>query len=307
MTQKTYIAIDISKDSLDIRSEVFTGKLEYTPKGLTQLRRYLRKADHPLVVCEATGGYEKELLHMLWKHELPAALVNPRRIRAFANSEGIKAKTDALDAEMILKFAENKELTPTPPPSEKKQALQELMDRRAQLTETLAREKNRLKRAPARTKHSIQKMIRFLEKELEALERQIRDLVEEDEPMRTQRDIMLRVQGVGETTVWSILAYLGEITSLNRNELVALAGVAPYNRDSGKWKGKRRIEGGRAKVRTCLYMAAQSAAVHNPHIKAYVDGLRARGKAYKVAIVAAMRKLLIHLQSLLKNPQNALA
>lgn len=307
MNSITYIAIDISKDSLDVRSEVFTGKLEYTPKGLTQLRRSLRNTEHPLVVCEATGGYEKDLLHMLWKHQLGVALVNPRRIRAFANSEGIKAKTDALDAEMILKFAEDKELTPTPPPSGNRLALQELMDRRAQLTETLTREKNRLKKAPARTKRSIQKMIRFLERELRELERQIRDLVEKDESMRKQRDIMLQVQGVGETTVWSILAYLGEITSLTRNQVVALAGVAPYNRDSGKWKGKRRIEGGRAKVRTCLFMAAKSAAVHNPHIKAYVDGLRARGKSYKMAIVAAMRKLLIHLQSLLKNPQNALA
>jgi transposase len=306
MTQKTYIAIDISKDSLDVRSEIFTGKLEYTSTGLTQLRTYLQKGVNPLVVCEATGGYERELMHMLWKHNLPVALVNPRRIRAFAGSEGLKAKTDALDAELILKFAQSKGLTPTPAPSEKKQALTELMDRRSQLTETLAREKNRLKRAPKRTKRSIEKMIRFLEKELKELERQIRELVEEDEPMRTHRDIMLQVKGVGETTVWCILAYLGEITSLNRNQLIALAGVAPYNRDSGKWKGKRRIEGGRAKVRTCLYMAAQSAAVHNPHIKAYVDGLRARGKAYRVAIVAAMRKLLIYLQSLLKNPQKAL-
>ncbi len=307
MTQNTYIAIDISKDSLDIRSDLFTGKIEYTSTGLTQLRKHLQRAEHPLVVCEATGGYERELLHMLWKHQLPVALINPRRIRAFAKSEGIKAKTDALDAAMILKFAEHKELRKTSAPSERQQALQELMDRRAQLTETIAREKNRLHRATKRTKTSIEKVIRFLERELKGLESTIKELINEDESMRTQRDLMLHVKGVGETTVWNILAYLSEITSLNRNQLVALAGVAPYNQDSGKSKGKRRIEGGRAKVRTCLYMAAQSAAVYNPHIKTYVDGLRARGKSYKMAIVAAMRKLLIYIQSILKNPQKALA
>ena len=112
---------------------------------------------------------------------------------------------------------------------------------------------------------------------------------------------------MGKITAWSILAYLGEITTLRRNELVALAGIAPFNKDSDKYRGKRRIEGGRAKVRKCLYMAAQSAAVHNEHIKKYVDALRSRGKPYKCAIVAAMRKLLIHLQSLVKNPQISLA
>ena len=118
---------------------------------------------------------------------------------------------------------------------------------------------------------------------------------------------MQSVVGIGKTTAWSILAYLSEITELKRNQLIALAGIAPFNKDSGKFQGKRRIEGGRAKVRKCLYMAAQSAAVHNEHIKKYVDGLRARGKPYKCAIVAAMRKILIHLQILLKKQQITLA
>lgn len=307
MNQTSYIAVDISKDSLDVRSDTFAGKFDYSNQGLAKLRSKLTKTNEPLVVCEATGGYERKLMTMLRQHDLPVALVNPRRIRAFARSEGLKAKTDALDAKLILKFAQSKQLTPTPGPSEQEQALQELMDRRSHLTENLAREKNRLKMAPIRTKRSIEKHIRFLEKELKELERQIRELIREDEEMRRKSAVMNEVKGVGETTVWSILAYLGEITSLKRNQVVALAGLAPFNRDSGKWKGKRKIEGGRAKVRTCLYMATRTAAVYNPHIKAYVDGLRSRGKAYKVAIVAGMRKLLIHLQSLLKKNEKALA
>lgn len=181
------------------------------------------------------------------------------------------------------------------------------MDRRSQLSESLAREKNRLQKSPRRIVKSIEKMIRILEKELQIIEKEIKEIIDKDEEMADQNAKMQSVCGVANATSWSILAYLGEITELKRNQLVALAGVAPFNHDSGKFKGKRKIEGGRAKVRKCLYMAAQTAANHNPHIKSYVDGLLARGKPYKCAMVAAMRKLLIHLQSLLKNPQKTLA
>src|SRR5690606_20871976 len=151
------------------------------------------------------------------------------------------------------------------------------------------------------------KMIRILEKEIAVIERQIGQIIQEDPVMRAHDEKMQSVVGVARITSWTILTFLPEITHVTRNELVALAGIAPFNKDSGKFKGKRRIKGGRAKVRKTLYMATQSAAVHNPHIKTYVDRLRERGKPYKCAIVAAMRKLLIHLQSLLKNPENTLA
>lgn len=307
MTSKNYIAIDIAKDSLAVASDSFNGSFPYTDSGLNKLLKKIDVLDCPLVVCEATGGYERKLMSLLFEQEIPVALVNPARVRAFAKSEETKAKTDPIDALMLLRFAKSKDLRPTPAPSEQQQSLQALMDRRSQLTESLAREKNRLQKSPQSVRKSIEKMVAFIEKELKALEEQIQKVIESDQAMNQQNLTMQSVTGIGETTAWSILAYLGEITSLGRNQLVALAGVAPYNKDSGKFKGKRRIEGGRAKVRKCLYMAAQSAAVHNPHIKSYVDGLRARGKPYKCAIVAVMRKLLIHLLSLLKNPQNALA
>lgn len=307
MTSINYIAVDIAKDSFEVFSDFFKGSYIYSTESLKTFVKQTRSVPSPLVICEATGGYERELMFTLFKQKIPVARVNPFRVRAFAKSEGIKAKTDPIDATVLLRFSKEKQINPTPPPSPKQQALSELMDRRSQLSGTAASEKNRLKMSTKRIQRSIEKMIRFTEKEIKLIEKQIKEIIQADDQMRSQSNIMMQVKGVGETTVWSILAYLSEITSLGRNQLVALAGVAPYNQDSGKWKGKRRIEGGRAKLRKCLYMAATSAAVHNPHIKAYVDGLRARGKPYKCAIVAAMRKLLIYLQSILKNPQKALA
>lgn len=307
MNTKNYIAIDIAKDSLAVASDSLSGSFDYDNKGLRALLVQLRRIESALVVCEATGGYERKLMELLYKQSIPVVLVNPARVRAFARSEGTKAKTDPIDALMILRFARSKGLSPAPVPSEQQRILQALMDRRGQLTESLAREKNRLQKAPACVEASIRKMIRIIERELKALEDKIDKLIQADDAMRRQDSTMQQVCGVGETTSWSILAYLGEITSLKRNQLVALAGIAPYNRDSGKFRGKRRIEGGRAKLRKCLYMAAQSAAIHNPHIKEYVDGLRDRGKPYKCAMVAAMRKILIHLQSLLKKQELELA
>lgn len=302
-----YIALDISKENLAVCSEPFRGSFSYDQKGLDKLLTKIRSLTHPLVVCEASGGYERKLMDRLHEEKIPAVLLNPGRVRAFACSEGIKAKTDPIDAALLLRFAQEKKPQPTPPPSPTQRKLQDLMDRRSQLTETLAREKNRLQEAPKCVKKSIEKMIRILEKEIAAIERQIEQIIQKDPVMREHDEKMQSVVGVAHVTSWTILTFLPEIDQVRRNELVALAGIAPYNNDSGKFKGKRRIKGGRAKVRKALYMATQSAAVHNPHIKAYVDRLRARGKPYKCAIVAAMRKLLIHLQSLLKNPQISLA
>src|SRR5690606_1013877 len=216
-------------------------------------------------------------------------------------------KSDPIDAHMLLRFAREKKLAPTKAPKPEEAELAALLDRHDHLTEQLAREKNRLQNSPTTIHRSIKKMIRFIEKEIEVIDERIRKLIKSESTMRDHSRIMQSVVGVGEVTAWSILGHLREITVVGRNQAVALAGISPFDQDSGMFKGKRRIEGGRAKVRRCLYMAAQSAAVHNPHIKAYVDGLRARGKPYKCAIVAAMRKLLIHLQSILKNPEKCLA
>jgi len=307
MTSKNYIAIDIAKDSLEVCSDTFSGSFTYDTAGLKDLLGKIQRVDSPIVFCEATGGYERKLLTECHARSVACVLVNPARVRAFARSDGLKAKSDPIDAALLLRFAQEKDLEPAPPPSPQRQTLQYLMDRHSQLTEQLAREKNRLQKCPKCTRKSIEKMIRFIEKELASINKQIEKIIAEDQAMKEQDEKMQSVVGVGKTTSWTILAYLGEIIKLSRNQLVALVGIAPFTKDSGKYKGKRKIEGGRAKIRRCLYMAAQSAAVHNDHIKTYVDGLLARGKPYKCAMVAAMRKLLIHLQSLLKYPQKSLA
>lgn len=309
MTPKNYIAIDISKDTLEVLDQQSrqSSTFRYRPEGLQELRQWIRRHENPLVVCEATGGYERELLAMLREHGIPAKLLNAFRVRAFAESEGLKAKSDPLDAALLLRFAQSKALEETPPLSPLQLTLQALLDRRSQLSEDLAREKNRLEKCPQCVRRSIEKMIRNLEKEIELTDQKIEDLIAGDRTMSEQSQKMQSVIGVGKVTAWAILAYLHEITFLTRNKVVALAGIAPFVKESGKHKGKRRIDGGRAKVRKCLFMAAQSAAVHNPHIKAYVERLRARGKPYKCAIVAAMRKLLLHLQSILQIPEKSLA
>lgn len=303
----TYIAIDIAKDTLEVCSDPLIGSFVYDSKGLMALIRKIRRITDAFVICEATGGYERNLLEALHAKEIPVALVNPARVRAFAQSEGIKAKTDPIDAKMLLRFAQEKKPKATPPPSPERRDLEALMDRREQLTGELAREKNRLKMSRPPATGSIKKMIAVIEKEIAEIEDQIRKLIDAHDELKEQDSKMQAVTGVGSVTSWTILTFLPEITHLSRNELVALAGIAPFNKDSGKHTGRRSIQAGRAKVRRCLYMAAQTAAQHNEVIKHYVDGLLARGKHYKMAMVAAMRKILIHLQSILKNTQKCLA
>ena len=297
------IAVDVSKDTLQLQTTTKAFLISNDRAGLRKLVTRLRKLTHPLVVCEASGGYERPLLEAMRDAGIGCRVINPRRIRAFAISEGIHAKTDRIDAQLILRFAQEKKLQAAPPLSAHQQALADLLDRRSHLTEQIAREKNRLQKASKLTATFIKGMISYAERQLASLDRAIRLHIAKDPALQAQARTFITVKGVGEVTAWTLLAYLSEITSLKRNQLVALSGIAPFNRDSGATSAQRHIGGGRAKVRRCLYMAAHTAATCNPVIRPYVQGLLARGKPYKVAIVAAMRKLLIHLQSLLKHSQ----
>lgn len=294
------IAVDVSKDSLQIRTPEAEFALPYDRTALRKLVKLLRGKLNPLVVMEATGGYERLLLETCREAQISCRLLNPARIRSFAASEGIKAKTDRIDADVIYRFALAKNIQPADPISPQQRDLMDLMDRRSQLTAQLAREKNRLEKAPSITAKSIARMIKIVEREIQTIEVAVKKLLVADSLMQAEADIITSVTGAGDVTAWTLLAYLPEISFLERNRLIALAGVAPYNRDSGATSLKRSIFGGRAKVRRCLYMACHTAAIHNPIIRSYVSGLIARGKVYKSAIVAAMRKMLIHIQSLLK-------
>lgn len=298
-----YIAIDIAKETLQMQDEHQALSLTNNARGYTRLLRHLQACQNPLVVFEATGGYERDLGQFLQKNQISFAVVNPGRVRDFARSEGMRAKTDPLDAKMILAFAQSKSLQPMSPPSEACQKLAALLDRRDHLVEQLTREKNRLQNSEKLILGSIKRMVRILEKEINAIEKAIHELVQATDGMRTRAGLIESIQGVGKITAWTLLAFLSEIEQLSRNKAVALAGLAPFNRDSGKFIGKRAMMGGRAKVRKCLYMAAHSAASCNPIIAPYVKGLRERGKPYKCALVAAMRKLLIHIQSVLKKAE----
>lgn len=260
-----------------------------------------------MVVCEATGGYERKLLTALHRAKLPVCLVNPSRVRAFATSEGIRAKTDPIDAQVLLRFAQEKKLRPTPPPHPGQQKLAALLDRRNHLTEMITQEKNRLPNSVPLIHPMIRKMIGLIQSQLKSLEARLKNLLAQQEGFQEIDQTIQSVKGIGPVTSWTLMAYLSEITSLGRNQVVALAGLAPFNRDSGKFRGKRRLQAGRGKVRKCLYMAAQTAARFNPVIRDYVNRLVERGKPYKCAMVAAMRKLLIHIRSLLKEKGFSLA
>lgn len=301
------IAIDISKETLQNQTAEERFSVTYSKRGLGQIHKRIRKLKNPLVVCEATGGYESILMDFLHERNIAVCLVSPNRIRAFAKSEGIKAKSDPIDTDVIYRFALGKQLRMTPPPDPIRKEIAILMDRRSQLKELIASEKNRIQKCPKNMEKGIARMISFIDKELSEIEKMIRDLINSNDDLKQYSKAMQEVSGVGEATAWSILAYLTEIGDLNRAQITAIVGLAPFNRDSGKWKGKRCIQGGRAKVRKCLYMAAKTAAQHNDVIKPYTEGLIARGKSYKMAMVAAMRKILIYLQVIIKNLQTELA
>jgi len=303
----TYIGVDISKETLEVCLPSWKRTIPYTPSGMASLRKALRSLESPHVICEATGGYEKSLLENLWEHGLPVSLVNASRVRNFAKSEGLKAKSDPIDAHVLSRFGEEKKPCRCHPPTPQRKKMIELLDRRTQLSDMITQEKNRIQKAPASLKKSYLRVLRTLEKELERADQQLEQCVQADETLQRGDELFRSIKGVGTVTSWSILAYLGDITEFGRNQLVALVGVAPFDQDSGTKKGRRKIEGGRAKVRRALYMAAQSAASHNPVIKPYVDRLKDRQKPHKAALTAAMRKLLIHMHSLAKKQKLSLA
>jgi len=306
-TPHTLIAIDIAKQSLQIQGPDQGWSSPYDGAALGRLVKHFKSLGPLMVVCEATGGYERKLLSALHRARIPVCLVNPARVRAFANSEGIRAKTDPIDARVLLRFAQEKKLRPTPPPPPAQLKLAALLTRREHLTDMITQEKNRLQNSPSFIHPMIRKMLRSMQSQLKSLETQLTSLLAEDPQLQHIDQTIQSVQGVGPVTSWTLMAYLSEITSLGRNQIVALAGLAPFNRDSGQTRRRRSIQAGRGKVRKCLYMAAQSAARFNPVIRHYATRLLEQGKPYKWVMVAAMRKLLIHIQSLLKKNQISLA
>jgi transposase len=296
--------IDVSKVRLDayINGQEAPWSVSYDEAGTNALTAALQAAQPSLVVLEATGGLERALVAQLLSAGLPVAVVNPRQVRDFARATGQLAKTDRLDARVLAQFGVAVAPVQRALPDEASQEFADQLARRRQLVEMLAMEKNRLKAAPRKlVRKDIAKHIEWLERRLRVTEDGLRQSVEASPAWQAKRDLLREVQGIGDITALTLTADLPELGQLNRKAIAALAGVAPFNRDSGTLRGRRRIWGGRAEVRVTLYMATLSAIRCNPPIRAFYQRLRGAGKLAKVAIVACMRKLLTILNAMMRD------
>jgi transposase len=289
-----YVGIDVAKDRLDIavRPTGDIWSVTNDAPGITDTVQRLARLHPKLVVLEATGGLQMPAAAALAAAGLPLAMVNPRQVRDFARATGRLAKTDRLDAQVLAHFAQAVGPAPHPLPDAQAQELTALLTRRHQVIEMLTAEKNRLR---------VQEHIRWLEQELGGLDGDLDRTIRES-PLWREKDNLLRsVPGIGPVVSITLLAELPELGTLSRHQIAALVGVAPLNRDSGHFRGKRMVWGGRARVRAALYMAALVATRYNPTIKAFYQRLCGAGKAKKVALTACMRKLLIILNSMVKH------
>jgi transposase len=297
---KAYVGIDISRDTLDmaVYGEDKLWQFKNNPKDIARLCSLMNKVKPALVVFEATGGYEMPLYIALCETGLPAAPVNPRQVRDFAKATGKLAKTDALDAKVIARFASV--MLPEPRPIPESQEIKEIVARRNQLVQMIVAEKNRLHNAREKIQERIQTHIQWLEEELDSTNKELALSIEDNPEWQKKNALLQSVPGVGPVLATTLLSDLPELGKLNRKQIAALAGVAPLNRDSGSMRGKRAIWGGRATVRASLYMGTLVAARYNPVISQLYQRLLEAGKCKKVALVACMRKLLTILNSMVR-------
>lgn len=300
--------MDVAKGWLDfaVLQTGETFRVENSEAGLATVLPRLQALSPTLIVMEASGGYEFELTAMLSLHRLPGVVVNPRQVRDFAKALGVLAKTDKLDAMVIAKFAAAVNPEVRPMPDEQTEELELLVTRRRQLVQMLAAEKNRRSLLPPRksrdaVRNSVDANIRWLDSQLEEIDSQLGKLIEDSPAWKAREDLLRSAQGVGKIVSRTLVAELPELGQLNRQQIAALAGLAPYNRDSGTAKGTRHIWGGRASVRSALYMSVVSSLRRSGPIRAFYDRLRDAGKPAKVAIVACMRKLLTMLNAMVRS------
>ena len=304
-SERPYVGIDVSKDQLDVamRPSGDSGSMANDASGITEVVQRLAQLHPKLVVLEATGGLQMPLAAALATAGLPLSMVNPRQVRDFARATGRLAKTDRVDAQVLAHFADAVGPTPYPLPDAQTQELTALLTRRHQVVEMLTAEKNRLRTTRESMRQRVQDHIRWLEQDLADLDDDLERTLRES-PLWREKDNLLRsVPGIGRVVSITLLADLPELGTLSRHQIAALVGVAPLNRDSGRFRGTRTVWGGRARVRAVLYMAALTASRYNPIIKAFYHRLCGVGKARKVALTACMRKLLIILNSMVKHQQ----
>lgn len=299
-----FVGIDVSKARLDvaIHGEATEFAVDNTEAGVTQLCKRLGALAPELVVLEASGGYERLAVAMLAQAGLPVVLVNARQVREFARATGVLAKTDRLDARVLAHFAQAVRPEVRPLADAHSQVLEELLARRRQIVAALVAEKNRLELArTALVRRTVREAVRTYERLLELIDRELDQMIKDSPLWREKEDLLRSFKGIGPVSARTLIAELPELGRLNRKQIACLAGVAPIARESGAWRGRRSIGGGRGQVRAVLYMAAITAMRFNRPIREFYQRLRRAGKPAKIALVACMRKMLTILNAMVRN------
>lgn len=299
----SFIGIDVGKSQLDaaLFENPATHSFPYNPDGLVRLLAWIQDISPSLIAVEATGGYERALVHFLCQAGIRVAIVSPKRVLDFARAHNLKAKTDKLDAHNIAHFAAAMKPRVFMPPSPAQEKLMALVTRRRQISHMIISEKNRLLQASQDIKPRIQDHIDWLEEEEKEIQDHMRELIGSDPEMKEKLDILSSAKGIGDVSAFTLLAEMPELGTIGGKEISALLGVAPFNRDSGKMKGKRHTKGGRYGARSAFYMATLSAIRFNPVIKRFYERLLSQGKEKKVALVACMRKFIVILNAMLRD------
>jgi transposase len=304
--EPSFAGIDVAKDKLDLADSTSdeVAAIEHNDAGIRLIVERMLALKPDLIVVEATGGLERRIVAALLQANLPIAVANPRNVRHFALGMGLLAKTDRIDARMLVQYARHARPRVAQKRPENQVELDALVARRRQLLDTRTEESNRLESTDSKlARKSIQSVIHVLDKQVKQIDKKIAKLIEDDSDLSGKNELLCSVPGVGVVVSATLLSQLPELGELNRKEISALAGLAPYNHDSGKHKGKRAIFGGRAAVRTVLYMAALTARRCNPAIRSLALRLKEAGKPFKLMMVACMRKLLTILNAISKSKQ----
>jgi len=302
----SFVGIDVSKDALDVavRPDGTHRRVPNTDGGFDQLVALLRPLAPALIVLEASGGYQRRLVAALALAGLPVAVVNPARTREFARALGRLAKTDEVDAAVLAEFADRIRPPARPLPDAQAQQMRELLGRRGQLVGMRTMERNRLGTALSRAvRRSIEAHLAYLDEQIGSAEKELDGAIGCSDPWKAKDELLQSIPGIGPGVARTLLFELPELGRLSREQIAALAGVAPMNRDSGRWSGRRFVAGGRAVVRGVVYMASHAARRWNPALRAFAERLEAAGKPAKVVLIAVARKLLVIANAILRDKE----
>jgi transposase len=302
---ETHVGIDVGKDTLDIcvyESEQYWQESN-TEIGIRRLVNRLGKTPITRLLVEATGGYERALVEAAIEHSIAVIIVQPIQVRQFAKAQGVFAKTDKIDARLIAEYGVMLQPEVKALPGDKVRRVKDLLARKRQLNDMRTQELNRAQRSLKINAASHRRLIKLLDKEIAGINIKLAHEVSDISEWKRTYDIISSVPGLGDGVAFTLLGELPELGQLTNRQIAALCGLAPFNRDSGRLKGKRRIRGGRAPIRTVLYMAMLSAIQHNPIIKRFYQNLVAQGKHKKVAIIACMRKMMTMVNAMVRDNQ----